>query len=118
MHQMSEGTLRFLWLVALLQSPGLSVITMIDEPEVSLHPEMLSLIADLMREASKRTQMIVATHSDSLIRFLEPKEVIVMDIEEDGFTTAEWADALDIEHWLKEYSLDELWRMGRIGARS
>ena len=117
-HQLSEGTLRFLWLVALLQSPGLSVITMIDEPEVSLHPEMLSLIADLMREASERTQVIIATHSDSLIRFLDPKEVIVMDIDEDGFTTAEWADTLDIEHWLKEYSLDELWRMGRIGGRS
>ncbi len=118
MHQMSEGTLRFLWLVALLQSPGLSTITMIDEPEVSLHPEMLSLIADLMREASKRTQVIIATHSDNFIRFLDSKEVIVMDIDEDGFTTAEWADDLDIEHWLKEYSLDELWRMGRIGGRS
>jgi len=117
-HQLSEGTLRFLWLVALLQSPSLSVITMIDEPEVSLHPEMLSLIADLMREASERTQVIIATHSDSLIRFLDPKEVIVMDIDEDGFTTAEWADALDLDHWLKEYTLDELWRMNRMGGRA
>ena len=48
MHQLSEGTLRFLWLVTLLQSPGLTAVTMIDEPEVSLHPELLSLLADLL----------------------------------------------------------------------
>ena len=118
MNQLSEGTLRFLWLVSLLQSPGLSTITMIDEPEVSLHPEFLSLLAEFMRESSQRTQLIVATHSERLIRFLEPKEVVVMDIDEDGFATARWADSLDLEQWLKDYSLDEVWRMGRMGGRS
>ncbi len=117
-HQLSEGTLRFLWLTALLQSPGLSTITMIDEPEVSLHPELLSLLVDLLREASQRTQMIVATHSDRLIRFLEPKELLVMDIAEDGLTTAVWADTFDLEKWLAKYSLDEVWQMGELGGRS
>ncbi len=117
-HELSEGTLRFLWLAALLQSPGLSTITMIDEPEVSLHPELLSLLADLMREASQRTRLVVATHSDRLIRFLQPAEVVVMDIGEDGFATATWADAMDLDAWLTEYGLDEVWRMGRMGGRS
>ena len=118
MHELSEGTLRFLWLVSLLQSPGLSTVTMIDEPEVSLHPELLSLLSDLMREAAKRTQLIVATHSDCLIRFLAPKEVVVMDTDDDGCTTVKWGDTLDLDAWLKEYSLDEIWRMGRMGGRS
>jgi len=118
MQELSEGTLRFIWLVSLLHSPGLSTITLIDEPEVSLHPELLSLLADLMREASKRTQLIVATHSDRLIRFLEPKEVVVMDYDENGGTIAKWGDFLDLSEWLKEYSLDEVWRMGRMGGRS
>jgi predicted ATPase len=117
MHQLSEGTLRFLWLTTLLQSPGLTALTLLDEPEVSLHPELLSLLADLLREASHRTQVIVATHSDRLIRFLEPKEVVVMDSTEDGMTTLTWADQLDLKEWLKEYSLDELWHNGRLGAR-
>jgi predicted ATPase len=117
-NQLSEGTLRFLWLISLLLSPNLSTVTMIDEPEVSLHPELLSLLADLMREAAKRTQIIVATHSDRLIRFLEPKEVIVMDIGEDGCALAQWADLMDLEKWLEEYSLDEVWRMGRMGGRT
>ena len=117
-NELSEGTLRFLWLVSLLQSPNLSTVTMIDEPEVSMHPELLSLLADLMREASKRTQVIVATHSDRFIRFLRPEEVVVMDINEDGSATATWADSLDLERWLTEYGLDEVWRMGRMGGRA
>ena len=117
-NELSEGTLRFLWLVSLLQSPHLSTITLIDEPEVSLHPELLSLLADLMRETAKRTQLIVATHSDRFIRFLKPEEVVVMDIDEQEFATATWADSLDLDRWLAEYSLDEIWLSGRMGGRA
>jgi predicted ATPase len=117
-HQLSEGTLRFLWLTTLLQSPGLTALTLLDEPEVSLHPELLSLLADQLREASQRRQIIVATHSDTLIRFLEPSEVVVLDSTEDGMTKLTRADELDLGEWLKDYSLDELWRNGRLGARA
>lgn len=118
MNELSEGTLRFLWLASLLQSPNLSAVTMIDEPEVSLHPELLNLLADLMREAAKRTQLIVATHSDRFIRFLNPAEVVVMDVDDDGCSSVTWADSMDIDQWLADYSLDEIWRMGRMGGRS
>jgi len=117
MHQLSGGTLRFLWLATLLQSPGLTALTLIDEPEVSLHPELLNLLADLMREASKRTQLIVATHSDRFIRFLQPKEVVAIDSDAEGMSSLTWADQLDLDEWLKDYSLDELWSNGRLGAR-
>jgi predicted ATPase len=117
-HQLSEGTLRFLWLTTLLQSPGLTALTLLDEPEVSLHPELLNLLADQLREASQRRQIIVATHSDTLIRFLEPSEVVVLDSTEDGMTRLTRGDELDLDEWLKDYSLDELWRNGRLGARA
>lgn len=118
MHQLSEGTLRFLWLATLLQSPGLTALTLLDEPEVSLHPELLSLLADLLREAARRTQIVVATHSDRLVRFLTPSEILTMDTADDGTTWLRWADELDLEKWLEEYTLDELWRNGRLGARA
>jgi predicted ATPase len=117
-HQLSEGTLRFIWLVTLLQSPSLTAVTLIDEPEVSLHPELLSQLADLFREASARTQIIIATHSDRLVKFLKPEEVLVMDLNDDGTTSAQWADTLDLGKWLEEYTLDEVWRMGRMGGRA
>lgn len=117
-NQLSEGRLRFLWLVSLLQSPMLSSITMIDEPEVSLHPELLSLLVGLLREAAERTQIIIATHSDRLVRYLDPSEVVVMDQGENGLTTLGRPDENDLVEWMKEYSLDELWSMGRLGGRS
>lgn len=117
-NELSEGTLRFLWLASLLQSPQLPTITMIDEPEVSMHPELLSLLSDLMREASNRTQIIVATHSDRLVRFLNPNEVVVMDVDEDGGASMTWGDSLELDEWLAEYSLDEVWQMGIMGGRS
>jgi predicted ATPase len=116
-HQLSEGMLRFLWLVTLLQSSALPLVTLLDEPEVSLHPELLSLLADLLREASQRSQIIVATHSDRLVRFLSPKEVVVMDLDQ-GFAKLSWADTLDLDKWLDEYTLDQVWEMGRLGGRS
>ena len=117
MNQLSEGTLRFLWLTTLLLSKDLTAITLIDEPEVSLHPQLLSLLADLLREASQRTQLLVATHADRLIRALQPEEVLVSD-QEDGVTTMRWGDAFDLEHWMTDYTLDELWAMNIFGGRS
>jgi predicted ATPase len=116
-HELSEGTLRFLWLATLLLSKSLSTITLLDEPEVSLHPELLRHLVYLTREAAKHTQLIVATHSDRLIRFLDPKEVLICDLEEDGAAKMTWADTLDLDKWLEDYSLDQLWAMNLIGGR-
>ncbi|XWK87483.1 MAG: AAA family ATPase [Phormidium sp.] len=115
-HELSEGTLRFLWLVTLLQSENLTTITLIDEPEVSLHPELLRQLVYLMREAAKHTQLIVATHSDRLIRFLEPREVLICDIEE-GEAKMTWADTFKLDKWLEDYSLDQVWAMNVMGGR-
>ena len=79
--------------------------------------QLLNLLAGMLREASDRTQVIVATHSDRLVRFLDPAEVLVMDVDDEGYAQATFADDLDLDEWLEEYSLDEVWRMGRIGGR-
>ena len=108
--------LRFLWLVALLYSSGLPSVTLIDEPEVSLHPELLALLATCLRDASKRTQLIVATHSERLIRHLEPEDVVVLD-SENGITTATRLNRENLASWMKEYTLDQLWEQGVLGGR-
>lgn len=116
-YQLAEGAIRFLWLATLLQSSALPAVTLLDEPEVSLHPQLLSLFVDLLREASQRSQIVVATHSDRLVRFLKPKEVLVADLADDGLTKLTWADSLDLDKWLDEYTLDQVWAMGRLGGR-
>ena len=118
LNELSDGTLRFLWLATLLHSPGLTALTLIDEPEISLHPDMLRILADLLRAAANDTQLIVATQSAALVRFLNPSEVLVFDFGEDGFAIPTWADSLDLDDWLKEYTLDELWHMNRLGGNT
>ena len=114
--ELSEGTLRFLWLVAVLLTPDPAPLTLIDEPEVSLHPELLRLLAGLLQDAALRSTVIVATHATDLIRWLQPNEVAVLDKEE-GKTRFTWADQMNLEEWLKEYSLGDLWLMGTLGGR-
>jgi predicted ATPase len=116
-NELSEGILRFLWLVTLLHSSGLTAVTMLDEPEISLHPELLSMLAEILREVADEKQIIVATHSDSLVGFLKPEEVIVVDVDDKGLSHFIRADSMDLDHWLQNYRLDELWGMGLIGAR-
>ncbi len=114
--QLSEGTLRFLWLVTILLSPSAPALTLMDEPEVSLHPELLKLLAALLQDVSAGRQIIVATHSPDLIHWLEPKEVLVVEKAE-GQTSLTWANEMDIAGWLEEYTLGDLWRMGNLGGR-
>jgi predicted ATPase len=112
LNELSEGSLRFLWLISLLQSSSLSAVTLIDEPDVSLHPELMHILIDLMREASERTQLIIATHSDRFVRFVKPEELKIFDLDENGCTNITSAETLDLEKWLLEYRLDDLWGMG------
>ena len=117
-NDLSEGTLRFIWLASVLLCPQLPTLTLIDEPEVSLHPELLAVIAALLQEASLRTQLLVATHSDRLIRWLNPGDIVLAD-KTDGAVALRRADSIpSIEAWMKEFTLDELWRMGELGART
>ncbi len=99
-NQLSEGTMRFLWLTTILLSPDAPPITLIDEPEVSLHPELLKLLAGLLQDAAARGQIVVATHSPDLVGWLQPDEVLVLDKVE-GQTQFTWADGLDLAEWLK-----------------
>lgn len=115
-NELSAGTLRFLHLVTLLLSPRAPALLLLDEPEDSLHPELIRLVAELLSEASERAQIIVATQSPSLIRWLKPEQIIVADVQDGGCTLTS-GSSLDIGAWLGDYSLDRLWQMGQLGGR-
>ncbi len=115
-QQLSDGTLRLLWLTTLLFTVPDDGVVLIDEPEISLHPQWLMFLVSLLRQTSARTQIVVATHSDQLIRWLEPHELLVADIE-DGRSTFRWGSEMNLDEWLKDYTLDRLWHMGELGGR-
>jgi len=115
--RLSDGTLRYLCLLALLLDPTPPPLICIEEPELGLHPDVLPKIADLLIDASKRTQLIVTTHSDVLVDALseQPESVLVCE-KHDGKTTIKRLERSEVAHWLEDYRLGQLWIRGEIGG--
>ncbi len=113
--RISDGTLRYLCLLAVLCHPTPPPLICIEEPEIGLHPDILPTIAELLIDASQRTQLIVTTHSDALVSALPPESVLVCERDEKGSHLCR-LDPEDLKEWLEEFSLGHLWRMGEIGG--
>lgn len=115
--RLSDGTLRYLGLLAILLDPEPPTLIAIEEPELGLHPDVIPRLAELLLEASERTQLVVTTHSRLLVDALSgvPESIVVCS-KENGETRMERLSADDLSEWLKNYSLGELWSKGEIGG--
>jgi predicted ATPase len=115
--RLSDGTLRYLFLLAILLDPSPPPLVAIEEPEIGLHPDLLPRLADLLRQASERTQLIVTTHSDVLVDALtETPESVVVCEKVGGQTRLRRLDRDELKPWLAKYRLGELWTKGNIGG--
>jgi predicted ATPase len=115
----SFGTVRLLGLLAMLYDPQPPALTCVEEIDHGLHPQALELIVERMREASTRTQFIVATHSPALVDRLKPHEFIVCDRDEDGASIIPALTTDEIETIVAETGdqpLGELWFSGVLGG--
>ncbi|AQS59183.1 AAA family ATPase [Desulforamulus ferrireducens] len=119
-HQLSDGTLRMMALVTLLLQPDLPELIIVDEPELGLHPYAINVLASLLKTVSAKTQIIVSTQSVSLVDQLDPEDFIVVDRE----ITAEGYKSVfrrlsrdDLQEWLDEYTLGQLWEKNVLGGR-
>ena len=116
-RRLSDGTLRYLSLLALLCDPTPPPLICIEEPELGLHPDLIPTIAALLIAASQRTQLIVTTHSADLISALwEFPEAVVVCERDFSSTTMRRLDPKRLKKWLDKYSLGQLWSMGEIGG--
>ena len=112
---LSDGTLRFLFLLTVLASPNPAPLIAIDEPETGLHPSMLPIIAEYASDAAKRTQLILTTHSPQLLdAFSEiPQQTTVVKWA-DGETSLVSVEGDRLKSWLEHYSLGSLFRSGEL----
>lgn len=117
-NRLSDGTLRFLCLLAILCDPEPPVLVCIEEPELGLHPDMLPKIADLLAEASDRTQLIVTTHSDALVDAMteQPESVLVVEKLDGRTSVKRLENDAELRGWLKKYRLGQLWTKGELGG--
>lgn len=115
--RLSDGTLRFLSLLAILCDPSPPSMVCIEEPELGLHPDMMPSLTDLLLEASDRCQLVVTTHSEVIVDALtETPECVVVCEKVEGQTKLLRLDNQELAHWLDKYRLGELWTSGQIGG--
>ncbi len=117
---LSDGTLRFMCLATLLLQPKPPSLILLDEPELGLHPAAIQVLADMLKAASRKVQLLVATQSVTLLNQLSPENLIVA--EHDGTRTS--FTRLDdkiaprlLNEWLEEYAIGELWEKNVLGGR-
>ena len=117
-HLTSDGSLRFFALATLLNLRGemLPGVMVLDEPELGLHPKAITLVADMIRAIGEDRQVILATQSPLLVDAFDLDEVFVLELR-DGRTELTSPDSEQLQTWLEEFSVGELWQKNLLGGR-
>ncbi len=114
--RLSDGTIRFLAMLALLLSPEPPPVLCVEEPELGLHPDSMSFLAELFVKASQRMQLVITTHSDAFVSALSDDVESVIVCENIRGTILERLDPDKLAFWLDKYRLGDLWRIGELGG--
>jgi len=114
----SDGTLRFICLATLFLQPiaNMPATIVIDEPELGLHPYAIKLLSEMIRSVAHQVQSILSTQSVTLINQFAAQEILVVD-RIDGVSVIRRLDQAEIENWLDDYSLGDLWEKNVLGGR-
>jgi predicted ATPase len=115
--RLSDGSVRYLCLLAILCDPEPPPLIGLEEPELGLHPDLLPKVADMLVAAAQRTQLIVTTHSDILVDALtERPDALVICEKHDGRTKLRRPAPDEVQPWLEKYRLGQLWTRGQLGG--
>ncbi len=109
---LSDGTLRFLCLLAVLAQPNPPGLIAFDEPETGLHPRMMRIVAEMAENAALRTQLIFTTHSAAFLDGFSkdtPPTTTVIGLE-DGQSALKTVRPDELAGWLQDYSLGALYQ--------
>lgn len=114
-YHLSDGSIRFICLATALLQPEPPSTIIIDEPELGLHPEAIAILAELIQNASIKTQVIVATQSPALINYFSVDDLVVVN-RKNGESTFERLSLDDFSVWLEDYSVGDLWAKNVIAG--
>lgn len=114
--QLSDGSIRFICLVTALLQPEPPTTLVIDEPELGLHPYAITLLGALLRSAAKRMQIIVSTQSVALLNEFKVEDLIIVEREKNS-TVFKRLKKDELESWLEDYTIGELWQKNILGGR-
>ena len=113
---LSDGTLRFIALAALLLQPEPPSTIVLDEPELGLHPAAIGLLAALMHQAAPNVQIIAATQSPALVNHFGWEDFIVVDRLADASRFRRLTED-EVRPWMEDFAMGEIWEKNIIGGR-
>ena len=116
-EHISDGTLRFLLLLAILYNPDRGKMICLDEPENGLHPDMINIIAEGIKYAAGQgTQFLVATHSPLMLNYFEVADLVVFEKDKDNETIVKTFTSDDFSEEELALLPGNLWLNGKIGG--
>lgn len=117
-YSFSDGTLRFIALTTLLLQSKMPEVIIIDEPELGLHPAAINQLAELVKRASHKSQIILSTQSTNLVNCFEVNDIIVVD-RADNQSVFRHLKSEELEKWMNDYelSISDLWEKNMIGGQ-
>jgi len=116
-ESVSDGTLRLLAIYAVYYGAHRPPLLCIDEPEDGLHPELIETVIEYLRAMSTETQVIITTHSPTLVDQCRPEEVVLLDKIGGGTRVRRVDDQSQIHEFLKDWTLGELWTRDLLPTR-
>jgi len=117
LSQLSDGTLKFLCLIVILKNPAPPALIGIDEIDANLHPKMQAILADVIAEASQRTQIIGTTHNPDFVSMFTPEEIVILQQYKGATEFRRFSDKGALELWLEHFTTRKLWLMGELESR-
>lgn len=117
-YSFSDGTLRFIALTTLLLQSKMPEVIIIDEPELGLHPAAINKLAELVKQASHKSQIILSTQSTNLVNCFDVDDIIVVDRAE-GQSIFRHLEGEELEKWMDDYelSISDMWEKNMIGGQ-
>ena len=112
----SDGTLRYLCLLAIIFNGRRGKLVCIDEPEVGLHPDMIGELVQSLKENAPDTQFLISTHNDHILNQFSVNDIIVFEKNDRNGTVARDFKDKEFVEWASQYSTGSLWRNGDLGG--
>ena len=112
----SDGTLKFLCLMAILYNPNRGSVVCIDEPELGLHPDMINTLYEAIEFAAETSQIIISTHSAHLLDYFELEQIRVFEKDENNATIVKKYTEEEFSGWYEHFYPGQMWRAGNIGG--
>jgi predicted ATPase len=113
---LSDGTLRFIALTALLLQPDPPSTLVLDEPELGLHPAAITQLAALMHQVAPKVQIIAATQSPTFANQFGWEDFIVVDREDDASRFRRLTEE-EVAPWAEEFGMGDIWEKNLVGGR-